>query len=91
MDGPVRVQVTKADIRSGKGFLEGQPVPCPVVLALQRALGRPAAIGEFIVVGEGSFGEERHAIPPVVVDWIVRFDAGLKPPPFSFEWPPAER
>jgi len=84
----LKIQVTKADIRAGKGFLEGEPVPCPVVVAMQRALGRTVAIGEFVVLGEGPYGEERHPIPSVVVDWLIRFDAREKPPPFSFDWPP---
>lgn len=82
------VQVTKADIRAGRAFLEGESTTCPVVIALRRALGRHVAVGDLIYVGDPPYPTERHQIPTDVAAWMVRFDAREKVGPFSFEWPP---
>lgn len=81
----LHIEVTPEDIEDG---MPGFGSSCPVALALRRSLDAYASYdGAESSVGEGALYvcHRPHPLPPLVQDFVRRFDAGRSVEPLSFD------
>ena len=87
---PMKVQVTRTEIETG---VAGNPLKCPVALALNRATGSQQP-GDTWAIGlnDGEFYghpvTRKVNFDDGVQDWIERFDieAGVEPVEIEMDW-----